>query len=59
MSTTKRGRPRKFDRDSARALRRRVKNGESTAVQEAENAKVSLATIHNVIGGKGVYANTL
>jgi len=52
------GRPRRFSRDEARAIRRRKAEGVTFADLQGETG-VSVATLQSIVKGKGAYANTL
>ena len=54
-----RGRPRKFDRDEAREIRRIAKSNESTIEELSVKYGVSKITLYKVVNGVGPYANTL
>jgi len=57
-SQKSRGRPRKFDRDTARAIRKAVREGLSVT-DAAKERGVNVVTINKVVKGEGAYANTL
>ena len=53
------GRPRRFTREEARAIRRRKAQEKLTLAQLKDEMGVSIATIQKIVKGEGAYANTL
>lgn len=64
MSTTSKlkrgpGRPRRFDRDQSREIRRLVKTGIRKPKDLAIEHNTTPTTIYKVVKGEGAYSNTL